>query len=470
MDNHGVKFGIYKHINYNNYMTDKLSEYGWSFQVKAIAAMFTDRGFMQQITDIILPEYFESDANIWILETVLEHFKEYKTPPSKDVLKVKITDITDDVLKAAIMEQLKEVFRFMESDDLSFVKNEILNFCKNQEIKRAITESVKLLSIGNYDAIKSTIDSAMKAGADTDIGLEYKKDVAIRYNEAARDTITTGWDVVDDLMDGGLAQGELGVVMAPAGIGKSWLLINIGANAIKSGKTVIHYTFELNQDYVGQRYDSVLTGICAQDLKHHQATIQKKMDQTPGNLIIRYFPTKSTGVMGLKAHLEKTMMLGTKADLIIVDYADLLKINNKKDKHEALEELYEELRGMAGEYQIPMWTASQAGRSALEEDVIEADKIASSYGKVMVADFLMSLSRKVEDKLSGTGRGHVIKNRFGPDGITLPSKINTNNGQFQFFEPQTTQGKQTTQTMKTGETLIKKNLAQKFKDLGGTLG
>jgi hypothetical protein len=164
------------------------------------------------------------------------------------------------------------------------------------------------------------------------------------------------------------------------------------------------------------------------------------------------------------------MMLGKKPALVIVDYGDLLKINAKKDKHEALEELYEDLRGMAGEYDIPVWTASQAGRSALEEDIIEADKIASSYGKVMVADFLMSLSRKVEDKMSGTGRGHVIKNRFGPDGITLPSKINTNNGQFQFFEPQTTQGKQTTQVMKSGENIMKKNLAQKFKDMGGTLG
>ena len=174
--------------------------------------------------------------------------------------------------------------------------------------------------------------------------------------------------------------------------------------------------------------------------------------------------------MALKAHVEKTMMQGKTPDLIIVDYGDLLKVNTKKDKHEALEDLYEELRGMAGEYKIPVWTASQAGRSALEDDIIEADKIASSYGKVMVADFLMSLSRKVEDKMSGTGRGHVIKNRFGPDGITLPSKINTNNGQFQFFEPQTTQGKQTTQVMKTGENLMKKNLAQKFKDLGGQFG
>ena len=451
-------------------MTDKLSDYGWGFQVKVLAAMFTDRLFLQQISDIIRAEYFESDANSWLLDIILTHFREYKTPPSKDVLKVKITEIENDILKATVLEQLKDVFRYMESDDLTFVKDEILKFCKNQEIKQAIMDSVSLLKHGNFDEIKSKIDSAMKAGADTNIGLEYVTDVAARYNEAARHTITTGWDVIDDLMDGGLAPGELGVVMAPAGIGKSWLLINIGANAVKDGKTVIHYTLELNENYVGQRYDSVFTGITAQNLKNYREDIESKMLTLKGDLIVKYFPTKSVGVMGLKAHIEKTIMLGKKPDLVIVDYGDLLKVNIKKDKHEALEDLYEELRGMAGEYEIPVWTASQAGRSALEDDIIEADKIASSYGKVMVADFLMSLSRKVEDKMSGTGRGHVIKNRFGPDGITLPCKINTNNGQFQFFEPQTQQGKQTTQIMKTGENMVKKNLAQKFKDLGGTLG
>jgi replicative DNA helicase len=450
-------------------MTDKLSEYGWSFQIKVLAAMFVDRTFLQQIADIIQTEYFESDANSWLLEIILDHFREYKTPPSKDVLKVKVTEINNDVLKTAILEQLKEVFRFMESDDLTFVKDEILRFCKNQEIKRAIMDSVGLLKMGNYDEIKTKIDSAMKAGADTDVGHEYKKEVQLRYTEAARHTVTTGWDVIDDLMDGGLAPGELGVVMAPAGIGKSWMLINIGANAIRQNKTVIHYTLELNENYVGQRYDSVITGIAAQNLKNYTEDIEEKLKNISGELIIKYYPTKSVGVMGIKAHVEKTIMLGNKPDLIVVDYADLLKVSSK-DKHEALEELYEDLRGMAGEYGVPVWTATQANRSALEDDIIEADKIASSYGKVMVSDFLMSLSRKVEDKLSGTGRGHVIKNRFGPDGITLPSKINTNNGQFNFFEPQTTQGRQTTQTMKTGETLVKKNLAQKFKDLGGSLG
>ncbi len=450
-------------------MTDKLSEYGFGFQVKVLAAMFTDRTFLQQIADIIQPEYFESESNSWILDIILGHFRTYKTPPTKDVLKVKVTEIEHDVLKVAVVEQLKEVFRYMESDDLSFVKDEILRFCKNQEIKHAIMDSVNLLKIGNYDEIKTKIDSAMKAGADTDIGHEYKSQVALRYNEAARHTITTGWDVVDDLMDGGLAPGELGVVMAPAGIGKSWLLINIGANAIRNGKNVVHFTLELNENYVGQRYDSVITGISAQNLKNHQEDIEDKMSRIDGELVIKYYPTKSVGAMALKAHIEKSAMLGKAPDLVIIDYADLLKVSTK-DKHEALEELYEELRGLAGEYKVPVWTATQAGRAALEEDIIEADKIAASYGKVMVSDFIMSLSRKVQDKLSGTGRVHIVKNRFGPDGMTLPSKINTNNGQFQFFEPDTSQGKATKKDMKSGETMMKKNLSEKFKDLGGSLG
>jgi replicative DNA helicase len=301
---------------------NNLTEFGYGFQVKVLAAMFTDRTFLQQIADIIQSEYFESESNSWILDVILGHFRTYKTPPTKDVLEVKLTEIDHDVLKIAVAEQLKEVFRYMESADLSFVKDEILKFCKNQEIKHAIMDSVNLLQNGKYDEIKTKIDSAMKAGADTNIGHEYNTNIDLRYIEAARDTITTGWDVIDDVMDGGLGPGELGVVMAPAGIGKSWLLINIGANAIRNGKNVVHFTLELNELYVGQRYDSVITGIPAQNLKNHQKDIHERLSKIPGELVIKYYPTKSVGIMALKAHIEKSAMLGKQPDLVIVDYAD----------------------------------------------------------------------------------------------------------------------------------------------------
>ena len=123
---------------------------------------------------------------------------------------------------------------------------------------------------------------------------------------------------------------------------------------------------------------------------------------------------------------------------------------------------------MAGEYEIPIWTASQANRSALEEDVIGAEKISESYGKVMVADFVISLSRKVADKMAGTGRWHVIKNRFGPDGITLPSKMNTSNGQIHIYADTSVQGKETQKQMDKGEEFTRKMLSRKFQEINNS--
>jgi replicative DNA helicase len=445
-------------------MTDRLSSYGYSFQIKVITALFTDKGFLQQIADILVPKYFESDANEWIVQTILDYHKEYKASATLEVMKVKLHEVEDDVLKTQIKEHLKDAWKYTEATDLDFIKQQALDFCKNQEIKKAILSSVELLKIGKYDDIKTAIDKALKSGGDKEIGHDYMANIDERYTESVRFTKETPWDIVNELTSGGLGKGELGVFVAPAGIGKSWGLINIGAHAVKKGMTVIHYTLELNAAYVGLRYDSVVTGIANQNLKHYQDQVKSDLAKLDGKLVIKYYPTKTCSVMGLRAHIEKCIMQGLKPDVIIVDYADLLRGTGAEKRHE-LEGIYEDLRGLAGEYEVPVWTASQANRSALEEDVIGAEKIAESYGKVMVADFVISLSRKVQDKLAGTGRWHVIKNRFGPDGITLPSKMNTSNGQINIYADTSVQGKDAKKQMENGNELARKMLAQKFKEI-----
>ena len=445
-------------------MTDRLSSYGYSFQIKVITALLTDRMFMQQISDILLPTYFESEANNWIVDNILEYNKEYKTSPTLEVMKVKIEAVEHDVLKQQIIDHLKDAWKFTEATDLQFIKEQALDFCKNQEIKKAILSSVDLLKHSRYDDIKAKIDDALKAGGDKDIGHDYMSSIEERYTDAVRDTKETPWEVINELTDGGLGKGELAVFVAPAGIGKSWGLINIGANAIKKGMTVLHYTLELNEAYVGLRYDSVITGIANQNLKHYQNQVKDDLEKLEGELIIKHYPTKSVSVMGLRSHIEKCIMNDKKPDVVIVDYADLLRGHGQEKRHE-LEGIYEDLRGMAGEYEIPVWTASQANRSALEEDVIDASKVSESYGKVMVADFIISLSRKVADKLAGTGRWHVIKNRFGPDGITLPSKMNTSNGQIHIYADTSVQGKDTQKQMDKGSEYTRQMLARKFKEI-----
>ena len=449
-------------------MSDKLSNYGHGFQVKTISSLLSNKAFLQQVSDILLPEFFESEANQWIVETIVKYFHEYKSAPTLDVFKIKVQEVDREVVKTSIIESLKDSYKYLESNDLEFVQEEVLGFCKNQCIKRAILDSVELLRRGEYDAIKASIDLAMKAGADKEIGHEYNESVAERYQENIRSTIPTPWPIINDVSDGGFGKGELIVFVAPAGIGKSWGLINVGAHAIKQGLNVVHYTLELNAGYVGQRYDAVATGIANQSLKYNIDEIQSTVDKLKGNLVIKYYPTKTASCSTIRAHIEKMILVGKKPDLVIVDYADLLRgaVARKEMRHE-LESIYEDLRGIAGEYEVPLYTASQANRSALEDDIIEAGKISESYSKVMIADFVLSLSRKVTDKIAGTGRWHIIKNRFGPDGITLPSKMNMSNGQIHIYEETSAQGKDTKKDMENGESLLRKSLSQKYKEISG---
>jgi hypothetical protein len=449
-------------------MQDNLSEYGHTFQTKVIASLISDRTFLQQTSDLLEPAYFESQANNWLADKILKYHNDYKNSPTPEVFKSLLVPVEDKLLRTTIVDTLKEAFRLQNSPDLEYVKNETIEFCKNQKMKVAILESVDLLKAGKFDAIKKKVDSALKAGADKDVGHEYKDHIEERYSEGARNCVATNWDVINDIMSGGLAGGELGVVVAPAGGGKSWGLINVAANAVKQGKTVIYYTLELNAFYVGRRIDAYLTKIPFQSLQeeHSRERIQEAMEGLEGNLIIKYYPTRTASITTITSHIEKCISQGKKPDMIVLDYADLIRPSKAGDKRLELNDIYEDLRGVAGEYDIPIWTASQANRSATEEDVIEGNKVSESYNKVMVCDFIMSLSRKLNDKIGGTGRWHIIKNRFGPDGMTFPSKINTMTGHIEIFEPNSDIGKSVSDSMK-GETMVKKALSQKFKELEG---
>ena len=447
-------------------MSETLTQFGTSFQSKIIASLMSDIKFIQTISDILEPDMFDSDSNKWLVKNIRDYFYEYKKQPTLEVVKYKVDDIDNDVLKSGVVDKLRDVWKNIEATDLEFVQSETLDFCKNQTLKSAILNSVDLLEQKKYDDIKSLIDNAMKAGSERDLGHDYIPSLELRLEESARITVKTPWDVINDITDGGLGPGELGVVVAPAGIGKSWTLQALGSEVVRQGKTVVHYSLELNENYVGLRYDSIFSGVTTANIKYHKEEIEKQLSKLPGKLLIKYFPTKAASVQTLGSHLKQIELSGVDIDMVIVDYADILMpTGNFKEKRHAIGNIYEDLRGLAGELEIPIWTASQANRSALEEDVIGADKVAEDYSKVMTADFVMSMSRKVEDKIANTGRFHVIKNRFGIDGVTYPSTINTNIGVVKIHEGSSQFGKDTQDKMNNSSEFLRQELANKYKDM-----
>jgi hypothetical protein len=447
--------------------TKTISEYGYSFQIKFIVCLITDKLFLEQIVDILDEKYTSNDAFRWLIKEIREYYNEYKDVITMNVFKIKIQEIDSDLLQVNVKDVLKEVFKSMEATDLDYIKDKSLDFHKSQVLKDAIIRSAEILERdGDTDEIKSLIDTAMQAGVERNLGHDYLEDIEERYSETARVTSPTPWDIINELMQGGLGAGELGVIVAPAGIGKSWVLSAMGAYAISKGLNVVHYTLELNEAYVGLRYDSIFSGVEGQNLKYHKEEVMERLEKLDGNLTIKYYPTKSCTVNTLSAHLKKVTTFGTKIDMVLVDYADIMKdVNKHTEMRHALGSIYEDIRGLAGEMQIPIWTASQANRSALDEDVIEASKVAESYAKVMTADFVMSLSRKIEDKIGNTGRFHVIKNRFGPDGLTYPAKINTNIGKIEIYESSSIQGKGVQYKINNRDNQTKAILSARYDDL-----
>jgi replicative DNA helicase len=445
---------------------DTLSKYGQSFQAKVISALLTDVRMMDTLCEIIDKKFFESDANKWIVQEIKDYYDEYKKEPTLDVFKGQVSKLDNPSLKKAVVEQLKTVYTQIGQDDFEYVKNEFTSFCINQNMKNVILQSVDLLKSGNYDRIKDLVDKAMKVGVESDLGMDYLLDFEERFSETGRETVATGWDCVDDLMGGGLGPGELGVVVAPSGVGKSWMLACLGAAAVRAGKTVVHYTLELSQHYVGLRYDTVFTHIPSVNLKEKKDEVYGKLKRLPGKLKVKYYPPKGASSKTIQLHIEKMIAAGNRPDLIIVDYADLLLSHSNKTDSTYAEQggVYIDLRGMSGELQIPIWTASQTNRSAIDSEVIEADKIADSYAKVMNADFIMSLSRKAKDKINNTARVHIMKNRFGSDGLTFPSKMDTNTGTIEVYAASSSDGIIASKESASGAEMEKQMLHKKYLD------
>ena len=408
-----------------------LNQYGPDFQIKVISSLLTHKGFLTNIHDIISEEYFENSAHKWTIKQILKYYDKYHTTPSLEVLKVELQKVDNEVLQISLKESLKTAF-VASDEDLDYVQEEFTNFCKNQQLKKALMTSVDMLKAGDFESIRTLVDNALKAGQDKNIGHEYIKDIEERYRENSRTVIPTPWPKIDNLLQGGLGNGDFGLIFGNPGGGKSWSLVALGGHAVRMGYNVIHYTLELGEEYVGKRYDAYFTQIPVNQNDALKERAEEVIPQLPGKLVIKEFPTGRATMSTIESHISKVEGMGMKADLVIIDYVDLLSSRKKnRERKEEIDDIYGSTKGLARELDIPIWSVSQVNRAGSNDDIIEGDKAAGSYDKLMITDFCMSLSRKKEDKVKGTGRFHIMKNRYGTDGLTFAVKADTSTGHFE---------------------------------------
>lgn len=413
------------------------SKYGKSFQESLVQLILEDRPFADQIEEVLNVGFFELKYLRVFVEKVTDYRNKYGVhPTSKIMSSVLRTELDHE--NEAVQKQVRDYFArtlVREVDGREYIKETSLDFCKKQNLKSAILKSVNLLQSSSFDEIRNVIDEALKLGIDNNHGHDFKKDFELRYTYKARDPISTGWKIIDGITKQGLGKGELGVVIAPTGAGKSMILAHLGAQAVKEGKNVVHYTLELSEAVTGQRYDSCISGVRLSDLLSMKDMVYEKIQDVGGSLIIKEYPTKSATPNVLRSHLEKLKKRNQEIDMILVDYADLLKPGgNYKEKRMELESIYESLRAIAQEFKCPVWTASQTNRSGLNAEVVTMESISEAFSKCFVADFIFSISRTIKDKNTNSGRLFVAKNRNGVDGLVYPIFMDPGNVKIKVFE------------------------------------
>ena len=422
--------------------TNIFSKYGKDFQEKIFQGLLTDHLWASQMIDVMKYDYFDLKYLQFLCDKFFWFYNKHKDFPSFQLLVTIIRDElsegNDIILRDQIIEYLVRIKASPNIGDLKYVKEKTLDFCKKQTLQQALEDSVAAIKAENYDSVLSIMKDAVFKGTNSTAGHNFFEDHEARFVQINRSTVPTGLAHLDkkDILDGGLGRGELGVVVAPTGVGKSHWLVAMGCEALRQGKNVIHYTFELTETKTGIRYDSNLCKIPSTDVYDNKDYILNQYQENNyGKLFIKMFPTGVATVNMIRSHIEKLAMKNFVPGLITIDYADIMKSSRAYDslRHE-LKFIYEELRNLAMDLNIPIWTASQSNKEGAKSEIVGLENMGESYAKGQIADVVVSVSRKPEEKATGAARLFVAKNRAGRDGIMFPIRIDTSMSTFTILD------------------------------------
>lgn len=421
----------------NNNVT--FGQFGKSFQEKLCQALLVDHKFAEQMMEVVDISYFEVNYLKFLADRYFAYSKKYKVFPTLQLLVTIIRDDlksgTDVILRDQIIDYLQRMKSNPDPGDLQYVKEKSLEFCRKQALKKALESAVDQMQANKYESIVETIKKAVQVGTAPSMGHDFFNEMDARFTKLKRDTIPTRLPELDkkEILNGGSGKGELLCVVGASGSGKSHWLTMIGANALRDGKNVLHYTFELSETAVGIRYDSNLCDMDSNEVMDRKEEVKKFYeDNRLGRLFIKEYPTNTASIYTIKSHIERLDLKGFKPDIIIIDYADIMRSTRQFDslRHE-LKLVYEELRGLAMELGVPIWTASQSNKEGANAEVIDMTNMSEAYGKAMICDLIVSVSRRPHEKASGWGRLYIAKNRAGRDGLVFPLKMNTARSKFE---------------------------------------
>jgi len=410
-------------------MKDKNFGYlGHSFQISLLNNLVEDKRFATTIIDVIDPKYFDNQYFKLIGQMVKEYHRKYETSPSYDALEqIARLEVTQEMAQRNVMDMIRQI-KEHESKDPLFIQEKATKFCKQQELGKAMAKVKEIMDKGdfeNYERAEAYIREALQVG-EKDLGTQDVFDhLSTVLDDDYRHPIPMGIEGLDNLLNGGLAKGELGVVLAPTGVGKTTILSKIANSAYNLGYNVLQIFFEDNPKIIQRKHFTMWTGIAPQELSDNRDDVMTKVNEikanSEGKLILKKLPSDSLTLGQIKSQVRKIIAEGTKIDLIVMDYIDCVAAekNFSGDEWKSEGNIMRQFEAMCYEFDVAAWTATQGNRSSISSEVVTTDQMGGSIKKAQVGHVIISVAKTLQQKELGLATIAITKSRLGQDGVVF---------------------------------------------------
>jgi replicative DNA helicase len=407
-------------------LSHKNFEYlGQSFQLQLLNQIILDKDFAHTIIDVIEPSHFENKYFKTILQMVKEYYRKYECSPSFQTLEqISKSEFPQEMMLKILMDTIKQI-QNAPLEGVSFVQDKALKFCKQQELQKVMTVAQKVIDGGefeNYDKLEELIRTALQVGERENNTNDVFFNLDDVLNDDYRHPIPMGIHGIDKLLKGGLAKGEIGVILAPTGVGKTTVLTKISNTAFNLGYNVLQLFFEDNPKIIQRKHFTLWTGIPPDDLSNNKEDVITKVkeiqEQMPNKLILKKLPSDSITMSQIKNQVRKMIADGNKIDVVVIDYIDcIVPDKNLGDEWKSEGSVMRGFEAMCHELNIAGWTATQGNRSSISSEVVTTDQMGGSIKKAQVGHVIISVAKTLQQKELKLATIAITKSRLGQDGV-----------------------------------------------------
>jgi replicative DNA helicase len=400
---------------------------GSTFQLQLINQLIVDKDFARSIIDVIQTNYFENKYFKLITQMVKEYYNKYEHTPSFETLEqITKAELQQESASKIVLDTLTKI-KDAPSEGMDFVQEKSKKFCKQQELQKAMQSVQKIIDGGefeNYDKAEELIREALQVGIIENNSSDVFSNLDDVLNEDYRHPIPIGIPGIDRLLKGGLAKGEIGVVLAPTGVGKSTMLTKIANHAFNLGYNVLQIFFEDNPKIIQRKHITLWTKIHPDELSFKKDDVMSKVkeikDTMSNKLLLQKYPSDTMTMLQIKNTIRKMVADGTKIDLVLLDYIDcVVPDKNLGDEWKSEGSVMRAFEAMCHEMNIVGWTATQGNRSSISSEVVTTDQMGGSIKKAQVGHVIISVAKTLQQKEMKLATIAITKSRIGDDGIVF---------------------------------------------------